>query len=102
MLKMVKPHMRKNIRSISDVIEKEKEFEKIRKKAKEMDVVESFGVIFPELKNIAKAVRMEKEKLFLRVENSVWRSELNLKQNAIKEKINKHFGDEIIKSIRFI
>ena len=94
--------MPRNYKSLSDVINKEKEFENIRIKAKEYDVVEKFSEIFPELKKIAEAKRVEKGKLFLRVENSVWRSELNFKQEMIVKKINKFFKEEVIDKIKFI
>jgi hypothetical protein len=64
--------------------------------------VAEFEKIFPELKMIAQAVKVDKQILFLRVENSVWKSELNFKKNLIADKINKHFNQQIIKSIRFL
>ncbi|PIQ08864.1 MAG: hypothetical protein COW71_09525 [Ignavibacteriales bacterium CG18_big_fil_WC_8_21_14_2_50_31_20] len=94
--------MPKNFRSISDVIFKEKEFSKIVTKAKEEDVVKNFSVIFPELKKIAQAVKFNKNILFLKVENSVWRSELNLKQTAMISKIKKNVKDIVIEKIKFI
>ena len=45
---------------------------------------------------------MEKKVLFLRVENSVWRSELKFRQKLIIERINNHLKEDIIKSIKFI
>lgn len=93
---------KKTYKSISEVIDKEKEFEQIRIKAKEHDVVESFRIIFPDLANIAIAKRVEKNILFMRVENSVWRSELNFNKVKMIEKINNHFHEQVIKSIKFI
>lgn len=89
-------------KSISEVIDKEKDFEHLRKRAKEHDVVESFRIIFPDLTNIAQAKKVEKSILFLRVENSVWRSELNFNRTKLIEKINNHFHEQLIKSIKFI
>jgi len=94
--------MPNNFRSISDVLFKEKEFSKIVAKAKEEDIVQKFSEIFPELIEIAKAIKFKKNILFLRVENSVWRSELNLKQTAIIDKIKKHFSNIQIDKIKFI
>lgn len=91
-----------NIKSITEVIEKEKEFENLRSTIKEYDVVEKFKIIFPELSKIAEAVKLEKKTLFLRVENSVWKSELNFQKNALMEKINKHFNEQVIKAIKFL
>jgi hypothetical protein len=94
--------MRENYKSIPDVIKKEKEFEAFRKKALEYDVTSEFEQIFPELKSIAKAIKVENKILFLHVENSVWRSELNFKKNLIVEKVNNRFESEVIKYIKFV
>ncbi|MBN1301665.1 MAG: DUF721 domain-containing protein [Melioribacteraceae bacterium] len=94
--------MRKEIKSIKDIIDREKEFEKLRIKAKEHDVVEKFYEIFPDLVKVAEAKKVEKGKLFLRVENSVWRSELNFKQSLIVKKINRYFNEEVIETIKFL
>jgi len=94
--------MPNNFRSISDVIFKEKEFSKIIIKAKEEEVIEKFSVVFPELKKIAQAIKFNKNILYLKVENSVWRSELNLKQSAMISKIKKNIKDVVIERIKFI
>lgn len=94
--------MHSKIKSISDVIEKEKEFEQIRQTAENYGIVEKFNEIFPDLKIVAQAVKVDKNILFLKVENSVWRSELNFKKSLLIEKINKHFQKNVIKNIKFI
>jgi hypothetical protein len=94
--------MPEKYRSIPDVIKKDKAFSAVRKKALEYDVRSEFEKIFPELKTIAEAVKVEKNILFLHVENSVWRSELNFKKNLIIEKVNKHFDSEVVKHIKFV
>lgn len=91
-----------SFRTITDVIENEKEFEKLRESLNNYNVVDEFGKIFPELILIAKAVKLEKKNLFLKVENSVWKSELNFQKTILIEKINKYFGNEVIKSIKFL
>lgn len=91
-----------NFRSISDVLFKEREFSKIVAKAKEEEIVTKFSEIFPELNTIAKAIKFNRNILFLRVENSVWRSELNLKQQAMISKIKKQFSNIQIEKIKFI
>ncbi len=92
----------RSFRSISDVLFKENDFKKFVSKAKEEEVVIKFGEIFPELSTIAKAVKFNYKTLFLKVENSVWRSELNLKQEAIINKIRKNVKDISIEKIKFI
>ncbi|MBI9072916.1 MAG: DUF721 domain-containing protein [Melioribacteraceae bacterium] len=93
--------MYNSFKSVSDVFSKEDAFKKMRSFAKEADVIDQFPTIFPELKNVAKVKRIEKGVLFLKVSNSVWRNELKFKSGLIIEKINHHFIDEIVKSVRF-
>ncbi len=94
--------MRKSsFKTIADAL-REKEMESIAKIVRENEVVEKFPEIFPDFKKIAKAKKINNKTLFLRVENAVWRSELNLHKTAIIKKINERFGEEVVKSIRFI
>lgn len=94
--------MRRKAVSLGDVIEKEESFRPFISRVKEFDVVLLFGEIFPELKQIAKAMKVNKNVLYLQVENSVWRSELKLRQKTIIDRINKSVKEESIKSIKFI
>jgi len=89
-------------KSVPDIIKNEKAFAAVRKKALEYDVASEFTEVFPELKTIVKAIKVDKEILFLHVENSVWRSELNFKRNLIVEKINNHFKNKVINNIKFV
>jgi len=45
---------------------------------------------------------IEKRSLFIKVENSVWRNELNLQRRIIIEKINKYFDKDVVQTIKFI
>lgn len=99
---MARQHTRSSFRTLEDLLKNENEFSNLRESLKNYDIVDEFEKIFPELKLIAQAVRVDKQILFLRVENSVWKSELNFKKNLIADKINKHFNQQIIKSIRFL
>lgn len=99
---MAKQHTRSSFRTIDDVLNSESAFSNLRESLKNYNIVEEFKIIFPELKLIVQAVKVEKQILFLRVENSVWKSELNFRKNLITEKINKHFNQQVIKSIRFL
>lgn len=94
--------MRQKIKSVYDVISEEKEFEKFRCAAKNIEVVEKFGEVFPDIVKIARPVKVDKKVLYLHVENSVWRSELNLRQKLLVERVNQFFKEEIIKSVKFI
>lgn len=94
--------MADDFKSLSDILKKDSAFSDFRKVAKENDVLEQFHTIFPDLKIVTEPVKVKKGVLFLRVENSVWKSELNLRRNIIIERVNKHFSSEIISSIRFL
>jgi uncharacterized FlgJ-related protein len=94
--------MPKDFKSIAEVFEQEPELSRIRTSVKQYDVVDSFSRLFPELAQIATAVKADKNILLLRVENSVWRSELRLNEKSIVEIINKYFKEERIKGVRFI
>jgi hypothetical protein len=93
--------MHSDFKQISDIIN-DSAFEKMRKVVSENEVVEEFYEIFPEFKKIAKPKKVGNGILFLRVENSVWRSELNLQKAIIIKKVNKHFNKTVIKNIKFI
>ncbi len=99
---MGKRYLHSGFKSISEIIDRENEFSNLRETVKNYDITGDFEKIFPEIKLIAQAVKVEKKILFLRVENSVWKSELNFMKNLIIEKINKHYNNELIKSIKFL
>lgn len=100
---MVKQRTSTNkFKSLTEIIETDKEFEKLKESLKRYDVVNEFENIFPELTLIAQAIKVDKQTLFLRVENSVWKSELNLQKNLLVKKINNYFKEEIIKTIKFL
>ena len=87
---------------ISDIFKSEPEFDGLRKMMKQSDVVNDFNQIFPELRKVAVAVKVEKKALCIRVENPAWRSELKFMENKIIEKVNAFYKEERIKYIRFV
>lgn len=93
---------RNSFKKVDEVINVENEFWLLRETANNYRVVEDFSKIFPELVVIVKAVKVEKKVLFLKTENSVWKSELNFQKNALIEKINNYFNQPIIKHIKFL
>jgi len=99
---MAKRRTPDSFKKFSDVFEKEIEFEPLRQTVKNYDVVFEFEKIFPELSSIAKAVKVEKQILYLKVENSVWKSELNFQKARLIEKINNHFRAKALKGIKFL
>ncbi len=90
-----------DFQSFGDIIRNSPGLGNVRKVIKESDVIFEFSTVFPDLQKIATAVKVEKKTLFLRVENSVWRSELKFKEKIIIDEINKHFKEERIKWVRF-
>jgi hypothetical protein len=93
--------MDKGFVRLSDIISNKPEFEGLLKRIKETEILDNFLEIFPDLGKVAKALKVDKKTLFLKVENSVWRSELKLSESVIIEKINIFFKEERIKYIRF-
>ncbi|MFZ5946444.1 MAG: DUF721 domain-containing protein [Stygiobacter sp.] len=99
---MVKRKSSTSFKTLNEVLETDKELSSLKEKIKLLTVLGEFENIFPELSNIAKAIKVEKQILFLKVENSVWKSELNFQKNILIKKINNYFKEEIIKSIKFL
>ena len=91
-----------DFKDLNEIINKNKEFEKFRSAIEKQDVINRFYEIFPDLKTVVVPVKVERKILFLRVENSVWRSELNFRKNLIIEKINLFFKGDLVKGIKFI
>jgi len=99
---MVRYHTPLSFKTIEEILNRESEFSCLRETVKNYEIVDKFEIIFPELKLIAKAVKIEKQILFLKLENSVWKSELNFRKNLLVDKINKYFNEQVIKTIKFI
>ena len=93
--------MREQIKSLGDIISGSDELSKIKNVAKEYQVVVRFYEVFPDLKKVVVPVKIEKSILYLSAENAVWRSELNIKQKLLVEKINKYFKNNVVKAIKF-
>jgi hypothetical protein len=93
--------MHSSFESIKDVFVQHPGLSKIRKRVEEADIINEFPDIFPELSKLIVPVRVEKKVLFLRVENSVLKSELKFNELIMVEKINRYFKDNRIISIRF-
>ncbi len=88
--------------SLGEAIEKEPSLSKLRNSIKDSDIIVKFYEIFNDFEKIAEPVKVKNNVLFLRVENSVWRSELKFKEQAIIEKINEFVKEERIKKIKFV
>jgi hypothetical protein len=88
--------------SLREAIEKEPSLSKLRDSIKDSDIIVKFYEIFNDFEKIAEPVKVKNNVLYLRVENSVWRSELKFKEQAIIEKINMFVNEERIKKIKFV
>ena len=49
----------------------------------------------------ASAVHIEHGMLVVEVESSVWMHRLQMEESALRTRINRHFGEDIIRQIRF-
>jgi Dna[CI] antecedent, DciA len=88
--------------SLADAIEKEPSLNSLKKSIKDFDVIAKFYEIFNDLEKIAEPVKIQNKTLFLRVENSVWRSEIKFKEQAIVAKINNYLKSSVINKIKFV
>lgn len=89
-------------KSLADIINKEPGFAGLRKIIGESDVVADFHKVFPDLEKIAKAIKIEKKTLYLKVENAAWRNELKFREETIVNGINKYFNENRIYKIKFV
>jgi hypothetical protein len=94
--------MHSNFITLAEAIEKDPSLKKIRDKIKDADVINYFYEIFSDFEKIAVPVKVEKGVISLKVENSVWRSELKFNESIIIEKINNYLKEERIKKIKFV
>jgi hypothetical protein len=93
--------MDKGFLKLSDIVNSEPGLKGFRNTMKDIEVLDSFNELFPELIKVVRVSKVEKKTIFLKVENSVWRSELKFRESIIIEKINFFFGEERIKHVKF-
>ena len=87
--------------SLGELFKSNPAFSRLREIVKSNDIVEDFEKVFPDLKKVVTAVKVEKKILKLKVENPAWRSELKFRETEIVEKINKYYKEERVNHIRF-
>jgi len=90
-----------DFKSIKEVFNSHPELKKIKLAVEENDVVNDFEKIFPDLKKMVKAQKVERGTLILKVENAAWRSELKFKETEIINKINSFYKEKRINKIKF-
>lgn len=90
----------KNIHSILDsLLDKQEITKQINN---ERLINEWKNIIGTELSRQCYPIKSEKNILFLKTKNSIWRNELNLKQLEIIDLITNYFGKKIITKIQFL
>ena len=47
----------------------------------------------------AEVERVDKGKMYIKVESATWRNEVMLRREEIRTKVNEHFGAEIVKEV---
>ena len=93
--------MSNGFKSLGELFKNSPAFSRLREIVKSNDIIEDFDKVFPDLKKVVTAVKVEKKILKLKVENPAWRSELKFRETEIVEKINKYYKEERVNHIRF-
>lgn len=93
--------LNKEYKSIYEIIKDSAELNVIKQTADEYAVVNRFEEIFPELSKVAKPEKIESGFLTIKVDNSVWRSELLYQKENLINKINSFFNKKIVTNIKF-
>jgi hypothetical protein len=88
-------------KSLKDVFISDPNLVNVRNVVKSSDVIIDFYKIFPDMKKVVVPLKLDKMFLKIRVENSVFRSELKFKEQEIVDKINKFYNEERVKGIKF-
>ena len=74
----------------------------IEKKIREYDAVVFWEtVVGDRIAKVAAATKISQGILFVRVRSSVWRNELALRKNEIREKLNARIGSKMVRDIKF-
>jgi predicted nucleic acid-binding Zn ribbon protein len=64
-------------------------------------VVDWDSVVGDPIAKHASAVHIEHGTLIVEVESSVWMHRLQMEESALRTRINRHYGEDIIRQIRF-
>ncbi len=73
------------------------------RKIKEFQALSNWSkIVGPKVAENSKPVRIEGKKLFVKVENSVWKNELIFMEKEIKNKLNQSVHSEVVKDIVFV
>jgi len=94
---------RTNDRSMKEAIDQMLNVYKIKRKFEETSVVANWGELMGKsVANRTKEIYISNKKLFLRIESSVIKNEIQLMHSQIIQKINETAGSELIEEIIFL
>jgi hypothetical protein len=93
--------MNESFHSLSQIITEDSKFKRVRELIWNDEIMSKFFLIFPDLMNHVMPDKVAKSTLYLKVENSVLRSELKFHDVEMIAKINAFFNEERIHKIRF-
>jgi hypothetical protein len=93
--------MNDSFHSLSQIIAEDSKFKRVRELIWNDEIMSKFFLIFPDLKNHVQPDKVAKSTLYVKVENSVMRSELKFHDAEMIAKINAFFNEERIKKVRF-
>ena len=88
------------VQSIGSVIKEWLKANNLEEKVQEQSIPAHWAEIVGEsLARHAKVERVDKGKMFLRVESAAWRTEVVLRREEIRAKVNDRLGAEVVKEI---
>jgi predicted nucleic acid-binding Zn ribbon protein len=73
-----------------------------RKLSEQRAVVDWHDVVGRKVADHSRAVRVDRGRLFVEVDSSVWAQELTLMKRTIVRELNARIGDEIIQNVHFV
>ena len=93
---------RSNTQSLGEVMKEFIKANRIERKLKEVDVVQSWeNLLGKTIASYTRNIYIRKKILFVEISSSVVKNELFMMREEIKRKINEKEGEEIVKTIIF-
>ena len=93
---------RSNTQSLGEVMKEFIKANRIERKLKEVDVVQSWEKLLGKtIASYTRNIYIRKKILFVEISSSVVKNELFMMREEIKRKINEKEGEEIVKTIIF-
>lgn len=90
-------------KSISEAMKDAASYLKITDKIERGELLSIFNdIVGPHIAKFTRIKSITNKILFIEIESSSWRNELFMLREEIKNKINNHFGKELINEIRIL